>query len=311
MTRRLETCLVLAALAVCAGCDYANGRAAGEERVDRQYQAAMAEYAAGRLDKAAEAFEKVVRAHPGNASARFQLGCLLQDRKKDYLGAICNYREYVMLMPAGDRVAIANERLGACERALAPQLVAKYKLGGSVAQDEANARLAADKARLTADLAKSREENETLKDRLAAVQRENARVRRMVLAGAQDEPGERTVAKADELPEETDEAAVSDLDRVKTSDDIAKLIAEEKEETAQAAPFGNTVRTPPPPKATPLEPPHEPRPATYVVQEGDTLFKLAIRFYGRRSAWSMIREANKATVSSDGRIRAGQTLRLP
>ena len=49
----------------------------------------------------------------------------------------------------------------------------------------------------------------------------------------------------------------------------------------------------------------------YVVQEGDTLYKLAIRFYGRRDAWKTIREANKAIVSTDGRIRTGQRLKLP
>jgi len=59
------------------------------------------------------------------------------------------------------------------------------------------------------------------------------------------------------------------------------------------------------------EPPHEERPATYVVEEGDTLYKLALRFYGRRSAWQKIRDANKATVTTDGRIQAGQTLVLP
>ena len=57
--------------------------------------------------------------------------------------------------------------------------------------------------------------------------------------------------------------------------------------------------------------PHEHRPATYVVQEGDTLYKIAVRFYGRASAWSKIRSANKATISMDGRVREGQKIVLP
>ena len=52
-------------------------------------------------------------------------------------------------------------------------------------------------------------------------------------------------------------------------------------------------------------------PDTYVVQEGDTLYKIALRFYGRTSAWKMIREANKETITTDGRVRTGQTLKLP
>ena len=52
-------------------------------------------------------------------------------------------------------------------------------------------------------------------------------------------------------------------------------------------------------------------PDTYVVQEGDTLYKIATRFYGRTSAWKQIREANKDTISTDGRVRTGMKIRLP
>ena len=53
------------------------------------------------------------------------------------------------------------------------------------------------------------------------------------------------------------------------------------------------------------------RPPTYVVQEGDTLYKIALRFYGRVAAWRLIRDANKTLISNDGRVRAGQTITLP
>ena len=52
-------------------------------------------------------------------------------------------------------------------------------------------------------------------------------------------------------------------------------------------------------------------PSTYVVQEGDTLYRIAVRFYGRLSAWKKIRDANKAVISNDGRVRAGDTITLP
>ena len=47
------------------------------------------------------------------------------------------------------------------------------------------------------------------------------------------------------------------------------------------------------------------------VQEGDTLYKIAVRFYGSIKAWRMIRDANKAVISTDGRVQAGDTIRLP
>ena len=47
------------------------------------------------------------------------------------------------------------------------------------------------------------------------------------------------------------------------------------------------------------------------MQEGDTLYKIALRFYGKTSAWKQIREANKESITTDGRVRTGQTLKLP
>jgi len=181
---------LLALTLAVAGCDYADRRVTEGERADRLYQAAMEEYAAGRLDKSVEGFEKVLKANPGNASARFQLACLLQDHKKDPLGAICNYREYVALFPNGDKVKIAEERAAACERQLAALLAKKHNLGGSVAQDEANARLRGENAKLTAELEKFKQDNEKLKTDLSALRRENERVRRMVMAGGEEEESE-------------------------------------------------------------------------------------------------------------------------
>lgn len=57
------------------------------------------------------------------------------------------------------------------------------------------------------------------------------------------------------------------------------------------------------------EPPS--RPDTYVVQPGDTLMTIASRFYGSRSKWRDIREANKATIPLNGSVRAGLTIKLP
>ena len=47
------------------------------------------------------------------------------------------------------------------------------------------------------------------------------------------------------------------------------------------------------------------------MQEGDTLYKIAMRFYGKRSAWTKIRDANKTVISTDGRVNAGERIVLP
>jgi LysM repeat protein len=53
------------------------------------------------------------------------------------------------------------------------------------------------------------------------------------------------------------------------------------------------------------------RPDTYVVQPGDTLMHIAARFYGSRSKWRDIRNANLATIPADGRVKEGMTIKLP
>ncbi len=53
------------------------------------------------------------------------------------------------------------------------------------------------------------------------------------------------------------------------------------------------------------------RPSTYVVQPGDNLAKIAERFYGSRSKWRDIQRANMAIISTDGRVKVGQTIKLP
>ena len=52
-------------------------------------------------------------------------------------------------------------------------------------------------------------------------------------------------------------------------------------------------------------------PGSYTVQQGETLSEIARRFYGHESAWKKIQDANKAIISVDGRVNAGQTIVLP
>ncbi|MEI7901246.1 MAG: LysM peptidoglycan-binding domain-containing protein [bacterium] len=50
---------------------------------------------------------------------------------------------------------------------------------------------------------------------------------------------------------------------------------------------------------------------TYVVQPGDTLFRVAEKFYGDSTKWKRIRDANRSRIDPDGRIRAGQIITVP
>ena len=50
---------------------------------------------------------------------------------------------------------------------------------------------------------------------------------------------------------------------------------------------------------------------TYVVQPGDSVYRIAERVYGDPMQWKKIRDANKDRLGPDNQVRAGQVLVLP
>ena len=279
------------------------------ERSDRVYQTAMSDYSAGRLEKAAEGFEKVLRTNPANTSARFQLACLQQDKMKDYLAAICNYTEYILQCPSTDKTKLAKDRMAICKTMLAQELVKDMRLEDSVTLANENEKLKAEVSKKADAMDKLEKELAAVKKELAVAKNESDNLRKMVgKIGESDEGTQPT-----KLPDDRDLLDEEDSnveDRIRFSADVKNLILDEESETA-ATPFKVAEKKEKKEKAQIPEPLHEPRPDTYVVKEGDTLYKLAMRFYGVRSAWVKIRDANKAVISTDGRVKTGQTIRLP
>lgn len=50
---------------------------------------------------------------------------------------------------------------------------------------------------------------------------------------------------------------------------------------------------------------------TYVTQPGDTLSRIAKRFYGSEGAWNAIYEANRAAIPDPAKLQVGTTLKMP
>lgn len=53
------------------------------------------------------------------------------------------------------------------------------------------------------------------------------------------------------------------------------------------------------------------RARTHLVQKGDTLQSLALRYYGTRSAWEKIYQANRSGLPSKDQLKVGQQLLIP
>lgn len=291
----LTILMLLTTLTTLTACDRLAQADFRGEHDDRLYRAAMDDYRSGRLDAALSGFEKAIRADPANASARFQLACLLQDAKRDFVGAYCGYREYLMQEPTSDKAKLAKDRLATCEREVAKVLSERYSVG--VASAAASAEVDALKGELKEMRARLEATEKSLTEAQAKAKTLAEEKDRLLFAMKNDDDAD-------------DKAQPVELK------DVRAILDAEDEESLAPQPFVTTVKNEKPeekePKSTEQKAPAVPtHPATYMVEDGDTLYGISKRFYGTMSAWKKIRDANKALISADNRLRAGDTLVLP
>ena len=340
-----------AAIAVgLCGCDRLSGTGADQEaraRSSSVFANAMEDYQAGRVDAAIAGFEHVLKDDPTLYLAHFQLATLLQDARKDYMGALVHYRAYLDMRPETDKTTLAQERSGRCRDLLAAEYAQK---GGIVpnrkGDDAAIRKLEAENTRLAAEADRLKKENKNLRYLVAQMGASgagqkpqlNAEVKKLLAelheTEAKDEPSRRRPVIPTDAQLLDDDGGDSP---VIASEDAKKQIADAKRESPS-----DKIRPAPivkPPLIVDNSPAPDPKPATaagtartgglngllggdkkaaapsrpdtYVVQPGDTLMHIAARFYGSRSKWRDIRNANLAIIPADGRVKEGQTIKLP
>ena len=242
-----------------------------------------------------------------------------QDLKKDHLSAYCGYREFLLQHPESDRSKLAKDRMAICEKEMVRTLATKHGLNSA---EESEKRLASALAEIKA-----------LKDRVAAAEKNlgssQERVRalsaeRERLLGTIKGVGEGGSEASDSqsiLKEKTslDRETAEETDRRQDILSAKRLLDEGEGDEVSTGSSLIPVRKPEDVAArgavTPTEKKDEDkgpaRPKTYVVEEGDTLYGIAKRFYGSIRPWKAIRDANKALISSDNRLKAGDTIVLP
>ena len=314
----MKKMMALMALMILTACDPDSRSNLRAEQGDRLYKEAMEDYRSGRMDAATKGFEKLLEKDPANASARFQFACLLQDVRKDFAAAYCAYREYLVQRPDSDKAKLARDRMAMCEKEMAKELAARYGLGGSGASSEeleavrrqlqeAQARVAASEKNLAESLKRIRALSDE-KDRLLAV------VKGVGGGGTETAAARPSVKEVRELLDEDEE----DTPSAAPAGELVSLIKEAKdEETPQSSLLPKQPDVKPQAKSPEKEKPDSEkaalpeRPKTYVVQEGDTLYGVAKRFYGKITVWKQSRDANKALISTDNRLRVGDTIVLP
>jgi len=317
-----------------AGCRRSMPSAAEQaDRASRHYTAAMAELQAGRIDAAIKGFEDVIRAEPGNGNAHFQLAALLEDSKKDYLGAIVHYRLYLTIRPQSDKAAIAADRLKGCETRYTAMLV--EKAGVESQFSAALEKLQKEHGQCGRKIAKVSEQLDEANRKIAALEKTLA-VKKKMLENAEAIRDDPTVAQSPkkrlrptdtELLDDEDDGdrrissseikklrAMLDEDEKNTSTRPSINLAEAGLDEPESAPPAASTNAPTAmanPFAQKEKKPKRLIPETYTVEEGDTLMRISARFYGTNRKWREIREANKTIISSDGRVKTGQVIKLP
>ena len=326
MTRTNEFFAAAACMALFLSCGCRQAEISAAERADRasrSYSAAMAELQAGRVDSAIERFKEVVRAEPGNGNAHFQLAALLEEVKKDYLSAMIHYRLYCLIRPESEKTAVALDRMKGCETRYAVDAMTKAGIESKVSAElkvlQEEHRLCGKKAAKLAD------DLETANRRISALEK-TVEMKNKMLDMAQSIKDNPDVASSPKkLVRPTDEQLLNDDDsgsgRI-SSDEIKNLRAmlDEDERSAKPPlPAAKTDRSGAAPAPLAISGQGEKEkvekkrtiPETYTVEEGDTLMRISAKFYGTNRKWREIRDANRTVISTDGRVRAGQVIKLP
>ena len=347
--------LLLGLAVLAAGCDrnMSITEIEAKERTSRLYTTAMEDLQAGRTDPAIRGFEHVLVQEPRNYSAHFQLATLLQDIKKDYIGAISHFRSYLLFRPTSDKATIASDRMRVCDTLLGAEYL--RKAGGRPTE-----KLSSENEKLADDVRKLREQVKRLEGQLAQAQEQverlttaNKRYQRQIASVGADAEGDaprknvstkETLAELKALAGEQQRRRLRPTDAELLDDDSppeerpllaeAKRLKEESEKeekdvSREVAPFAPSAVKPDAAASVQAkgvtrgaldsfwgdkagqQKKTASRPETYVVQPGDTLSKISRRFYGSPAKWRAIRETNKAIIPFDGRVTAGQEIRLP
>jgi nucleoid-associated protein YgaU len=66
-----------------------------------------------------------------------------------------------------------------------------------------------------------------------------------------------------------------------------------------------------PEHAAPAAPAPVTLPRIHIVQDGDSLVRISVEYYGTESRWQEIYDANRDLLEGDHSLRVGQRLRIP
>jgi LysM repeat protein len=233
---------------------------------------------------AVEAFERALQANPRSAAAHFELGILYQQRMNDPESAIYHYKKHLQLRPNSPYAQVAKDQTLACKMELV-----KTVSFGVVTRD-----LHRDLEKMTNDLMLFKQQNDALRNQLAAkpmivTQWQTLRVTNYVNVPVPVVPTNRAYV------------AVAATNYARPATNYARPLTNAVQQSVrrmeQRAAQATLTRTAPAPAAAMRK---------YVVRDGETMSLVA-----RRYGISIARLQSANPTIEPRRLRAGQTLNIP
>ncbi len=267
-------CLAAVGLLVGAGCGPSSHPGNGPATRNPYYQKARKALESQAYEDAADLYHRALAVNPTLADAHLDLGLLYDDKLHDPLAAIYHYRQYLRLRPKTEKRHLVEDLIESAKVSFATTLPQPPIIdSGDAARLQAeNAKLVRDNARLQARL------TELERRPTPALTRRNPRPSLPPPLPAPRQPGPPPPRPPSPAP------------------------------VVVPVPDPGPPPPPPPPPPVVTNPPAGP---LHVVVKGDTLYKLAKRYYGTRSAWTRILEANREQLPDKDALQIGQQLVIP
>jgi len=302
MRSRLLIWFALATLFLMAGCERSDTSVLTVEGDEPGYRRGIDLKKQGRNQEALNEFLKVVekRGLDNAPESHLELGMLYQFHIKDPIKAIFHYQKFRELKPNSPQADLVRQRIDSATRDFArtiPLLPLENDL---------------QKLDMSDLVGRLKSENEKLKADLAA-----ARANRPAPAADTE------AAATEDTPTQAPPARTVSAPSNEVSP-VQRATVETAPAPSPVAPVRQSPPTAPPSRPTPsvATTPRSTTPANtrptnaggyrrHVIAKGDTLYSLALKYYGNRSRWRDIYAANKDVMRSPDDYKIGMELKIP
>jgi tetratricopeptide (TPR) repeat protein len=282
--RLLPLCAAAVALAL-GGCTDDSRQSYATETDEPYYRQAEQMKRANRQQEALSAYLKVIEKRGDDApESHLEAGLVYLHHIRDPIAAIYHFRKYLSLRPNSAQAPLVKQRIDAAIRDFARTLPA---------QPVENQLQRVD---LIAAMDKLKLENDLLKQQLAEFQAGRAPTEAGGAPAARD-PGETRGAANSNLS-----LSIENVPTVRTRPNSGAARPETPRPNVAAANPRNQPTTAPQPAAGARR---------HTVRPGDTLSSLSQRYYGNRTRWRDIYQANRSQMRTESDLKVGMELVIP